>query len=135
MTIGCNMIRVNWDEVEAVKTKLFREGASENFELIVVIVYHNESKFEKISIKLIQLDKTLFTISEDKNVKAAYVYDITLKVPYLKCEAPDKVNVFETVSNLGHEGVLRDFNKMPEDEKAVWLEITLARIQHYLHYQ
>ncbi len=127
------MIRINWDEVEATKAKLFREGATDAFEMVVVILYHTKSKCERIQIRLGQLERSLFDLGDDHNVKGIFLYDIGMKRPYLKCEAPERVNILETVPNSGHPNILLDFNQMSPEGREVWVEIALSRLQHYIH--
>lgn len=127
------MIRINWDEVEATKAKLFREGATEAFEMVVVVLYYSKSKCDKIPIRLGQLERSLFDLGDDHNIKGVFLYDIGMKQPYLKCESPDRASILETVPNSGHPNILLDFNKMSPEGRDVWVEIAFSRLQHYIH--
>ena len=129
------MIRINWDEVEATKAKLFREGATNAFEMVVVILYHSRSECEKIQIRLGQLERSLFDLGDDQNIRGLFLYDVHMKQPYLKCEAPDRASILETVPNSGHPNILLDFHDMSPEGRDVWLEIALSRLQHYMSFQ
>jgi len=129
------MIKINWDEVEAAKTKLFREGATDAFEMMVVVMFHSRSECEKIQVRLGQLEQSLFDLGENQNIRGIFLFDIAMKHPYLKCESPDRINVLETVPSSGHPNILLDFNKMSPEGRDVWLEIALSRLQHYMTYQ
>lgn len=129
------MIKINWVEVEATKAKLFREGATEAFEMVVVVLYYNRSECEKIQIRLGQLESSLFDLGDDQDIKGIFLFDLGMKHPYLKCEAPERANVLETVPNSGHPNVLLDFHTMSPEGRNVWLEIAFSRLQHYISYQ
>lgn len=126
------MIRINWTEVEATKAKLLREGASDAFELVVIVFYYTKSKCEKTKIRLDQLERFLFDLEDNQDIKGIFLYDIEMKKPYLKCEEPNHVSALETVPNSGHPNVLLDFNKMSPEARDVWLEIAVSNTQHYL---
>lgn len=129
------MIRINWDEVEATKAKLFREGATEAFEMVVVVLYHTRSECDKIQIRLGQLEKSLFDLGDDNNVRGVFLFDVAMKHPYLKCEEPERANHLETVPNSGHPNILLDFKSMSPEGRDVWVEIALSRLQHYISHQ
>ncbi len=126
------MIRINWTEVEATRAKLFREGATDAFELVVIVFYYSRSKCDKIQIRLGQLEQSLFDIGGDQDVKGIFLFDIAMGKPYLKCEEPDRVSALETVPNSGHPDIVKDFGKMTPEGKDVWIEIALAELQHYI---
>lgn len=126
------MIRINWDEVEAIKNQLLSKGATYALELVVIVFYHNKPDSDKIQIYLGQLEESLYQIGEDANVKSVFLYDITLKKPYLKCEEPDRVSALESVPNSGHPDVLAEFGKMSPEARDVWVEIAMSQQQHYV---
>ena len=126
------MIRINWSEVEATKAKLFRDGATDAFELVVIVFYYTKSKCDKIQIRLGQLEASLFDLGGNQDVKGIFLYDIEMRKPYLKCEEPNRVSALETVPSSGHPNVLLEFNKMTPEGRDVWLEIALSRLQHYI---
>lgn len=126
------MIKINWSEVEATKAKLFRDGATDAFEMVVIVLYYTKSECDKIQIKLGQLEESLFDLGGDQDVKGIFLYDIEMKKPYLKCEEPDRVSALETVPNSGHPNILLEFNRMSPAGRSVWVEIALSRLQHYI---
>ena len=126
------MIRINWSDVEATKNKLLQNGANNSFELIIMILYHKRQECDRVQIRLEDLERALFEIGSNRDVKGIFLYDISLKVPYLKCEEPDQVNDLETVPNSGHPNILIDFNNMSPEARDVWIEIALAQQQHYV---
>jgi hypothetical protein len=126
------MIKINWSEVEATKAKLFRDGATDAFEMVVIVLYYTKSECDKIQIRLGQLEESLFDLGGDKDVKGIFLYDIEMKKPYLKCEEPDRVSALETVPNSGHPNILLEFNRMSPAGRSVWVEIALSRLQHYI---
>ena len=127
------MIKIDWDEVEATKAKLFREGKNDAFEMVVIILYHKRSECEKIPIRWGQLEKSLFDLGDDQSIKGIFLYDIGMKQPYFKCETPERANILETVPSSGHPSVLLEFKDMSPEGRAVWVEIALSRIQHYIY--
>jgi hypothetical protein len=129
------MIRINWDEVEATKAKLFREGATEAFEMVIVVLYHTRSECDKIQIRLGQLERSLFDIGDNNNVRGIFLFDVGMKHPYLKCEEASRASHLETVANSGHPNILLDFKSMSVEGRDVWVEIALARLQHYISHQ
>jgi len=126
------MIHINWGEVEATKVKLFRSGATNSFELVIIVFYYSKSTCDKIPIKLGQLEKLLFDIGDNQDVKGIFLYDIEMKKPYLKCEEPNHVNALEIAPSSGHPGVILEFDKMSPEGRDVWLEIAFSRLQHYV---
>ena len=127
-------VKINWNDVEATKVRLFREGATEAFEMVVIVLYHTKSECDKIPIRLGQLERSLFDLGDDQNIKSIFLYDISMKQPYLKCEALERVNILETVPNSGHPNILLEFNEMSPEAREVWVEIALSRLQHYIHH-
>lgn len=126
------MIRINWSEIEATKAKLFRDGATDAFELIVIVFYYSRSKSDKIQVRLGQLEQSLFDIGDNQDVRGIFLFDIEMKKPYFKCEEPNRVNVLETVPSSGHPNILLEFDKMSPEGRDVWLDIALSRLQHYI---
>lgn len=126
------MIKINWNEVEATKTKLFRDGATKDFALVVIILYNSKSECQRENITLKELEQFLFDIGSDQDVKGVFLYDLEMKKPYFKCEEPDRVNVFESVPNSGHSNVLVEFKEMLPEARDVWTEIAIANAQHYI---
>lgn len=126
------MIRINWDEVELVKTKLFRSGATDAFEMMIIIFFNTKSRCDKRPVTLGDLEKTLFDLSGDENIKGLFLYDIAVKQPYLKCEKLSHVNAVETVPDSGHLNVLSDFGNMTSEGRDVWMEIMMSELQHYM---
>jgi len=126
------MIRIDWDEVEATKAKLLREGATDALEMVVIVLYYTKSECDKIQIRLGQLEKSLFDLGGNEDVKGIFLYDIEVRKPYLKCEEPNRVSALETVPNSGHPTILLEFNKMPPEGRDVWVEIALSKLQHYI---
>ncbi len=126
------MIRINWSEVEAAKNRLSRDGATGSFQMVIIILYHSKSSADRKQIKLGELEASLFAIASDQDVKAVFLYDIEMKKPYLKCEAIEHANVLETVPLSGHPGVLLEFDNMSPQGRDVWVDITLAELQHYV---
>lgn len=126
------MIRIDWDEVELVKTKLFRSGAADTFEMVIIIFYDTKSKCDKLPVMLGDLEEALFELSGDENIKGLFLYDIEMKQPYLKCEKLSHVNAIETVPDSGHLNVLSDFGNMTSEGRDVWLEIMMSELQHYM---
>ncbi len=127
------MIRISWDEVELVKTKLFRSGAADNFEMVIIIFYDRKSKCDKLPIMLGNLEEALFDLSGDENIKGLFLYDIEMKQPYLKCEKPCHINTIEAPPDSGHMNILSDLGKMTSEGRDVWMEITMSELQHYLY--
>jgi len=125
-------IRINWVEVEATKTRLLHNGATNSFEMMIIVLYYSKSTCDKIQIKLGQLEAFLYDLGSDQNVKGIFLYDVEMKQPYLKCEEPNRVNILESVPNSGHPNILLEFNKMTTEARDVWTEIAFAELQHYV---
>jgi len=126
------MIKINWSEVEAVKVKLLQGGATDSLELLVIVFYHNTPSCDKINIQLGQIEKVLFELGSNDQVKGVCLYDITMKKPYFQCEEPTRINGLETIPNSGHHNIVLEFDKMSDEARDVWLEIALAQSQHYV---
>ena len=126
------MVRINWEDVTATKEKLFRDGATDAFELTIVVFYYSKSECDKVHIHLGQLEEALFDIVDDQNVKGIFLFDAQIQKPYLRCEGPDRVNALESVPSTGHPNILLEFDKMSQEGRDVWIEITLAGLQHYI---
>jgi hypothetical protein len=124
------MIKINWAEVHAAKTKLFSDGETNSFEMVIIVLYYSKSECDRIQITLDQLEQALFDIGSNRDVKGVFLYDIDLKKPYLKCEEPDRANVLESVPNAGHPNVVKEFNEMTAEARDVWAKITIANVQH-----
>jgi len=127
------MIRINWSEVESVKTQLLRGGAADTLEMIVIIFYHNRSDCDKLQIKLEQLEEVLFDVGSNQNVKGVFLYDLAMKKPYLKCEEVDRTSALESVPLSGHPNVVTEFGKMSPEARDVWVEIAIAQQQYYVN--
>jgi hypothetical protein len=126
------MIRIDWSEVEAVKNKLLRSGAAETLEMAVIVFYHHKSECDKMQIKLHQLEEILFKLSSDRQTKGIFLFDITMRKPFLRYEESERTGVGEEVPNSGHRSVVADFSKMSPEAKSVWLEIAFAQQHHYV---
>jgi len=127
------MIRINWSEVESVKTQLLRGGATDSHEMTVIIFYHNRSDCDKLQIQLAELEEALFDIGSNHNVKGLFLYDLAMKKPYLKCEEVDRASALESVPLSGHPSVVTSFGKMSPEARDVWIEIAIAQQQHYVN--
>ena len=127
------MIRINWSEVEATKFRLLQSGATDSLEMMVIVFYHNKSDCSKLQIKLGELEKVLFDLGSDENVRGVFLYDIGIKKPYFRCEESLRGSGIETVPVSGHPNVIIDFNKMSPEAKNVWLEITMSQQYHYVN--
>ena len=126
------MVRINWEEVTAAKDKLLRDGATDTFELVIIIFYYSRSECDKVQVQLGQLEQALYDIVDDQNIKGVFLFDAQIKKPYLRCEGPDRVNALETVPSHGHPNIVLEFDKMSPESRDVWLEITLAGLQHHI---
>lgn len=126
------MIKIDWGEVEDTKERLRREGATNSFQMVIIVLYHSKSGADRVKIRLEQLEAELFSVANNSDVKSIFLYDVEMKKPYLKCEEADRANILETVPQSGHPQILLEFDEMPPEGRDVWLDITLAEVQHYL---
>lgn len=125
-------IRINWSEVGAMKAKLLRDGATDAFEIMIIVFYYTKPECDRFQVELGQLEESLFELGGNQNVKGIFLYDVDMRRPYLKCEEPDRVSALESVPNSGHPNILLEFNKMTPQGRDVWVEIALSRLQHYI---
>lgn len=125
------MIKIDWSEVEATKDRLLRSGMTDSYEMMIIVFYHDKLGCDKIQIRLANLEQALFDIGSDENVKGIFLYDVTMRKPFFKCQEPDRVSALEAVPNSGHPNVLLDFRDMSPEARDVWLEIAIAQEQHY----
>lgn len=126
------MIKINWSEVEATKNQLLRNGATDSFEMMIIIFYHTKHDCDKIQIQLGSLEKTLFEICANLDVKGIFLYDAAMKKPYFKVQEADRVNELEEVPSSGHAFVITEFNKMSPRARHVWVKIAISQQQHYI---
>lgn len=130
------MIRIDWNEVEAAKSRLLQSGATEAMEMVIIVFYFNKLDSDKIQVRLGQLEKALWNLSSNRQVKGIFLYDATLTKPFLKCEAVEKTTgLGEVVPNSGHCSIVADFGKMSPEARDVWLEIAFSQQQHYVSEQ
>ena len=127
------MIKINWAEVSNLKSLLKRQGQDDAYELVVMILYHNNQDSDRIQVALDQLEQLLFTLESDRRVRSLFLYDLDLQRPFLKIQEAEQVNALETVPNSGHPSVVRDFNEMPPEAKQVWVEITYSKLLQHLN--
>jgi len=126
------MIKINWSEVDNLKTILMQQGQTEAFEMVVVVLYSTKSSCDKVQVKLGSLEESLFSIGGDRNVRGILLYDIEMKRPYLRFCEEARVNTLETVSGSGHPNLILEFKNMTSEARDVWVEITMSRLQHFL---
>lgn len=126
------MIKIDWSEVDATKNRLLQSGMTDSYEMMIIVFYHNRIDCDKIQVRLANLEEAFFEIGSNESVKGIFLYDITMKRPFYKCQEPDRVSALESVPNSGHPHVLTDFGSMSPEARDVWVEIAIAQQQHYV---
>lgn len=126
------MIKIDWSEVEATKDQLLRSGATDSFEMMIIVFYHDKHDCDKIQVRLANLEAALFEIGSNESVKGVFIYDVAMKKPYFKCQEPDRVSALEVVPTSGHPNVLTEFDKMSPEAREVWVDIAMSQQQHYV---
>lgn len=126
------MIKINWTEVTNLKTLLQRQGATDEFELVVMILYHAKQESDRMRVQLDDLEELLFSIESDRKVRGVFLYDIDIKKPFLRFREDENVSPLESIPNSGHPNVILEFGKMSPEARDVWMEITYAKIQQHL---
>jgi len=126
------MIKINWTEVSNLKTLLQSQGATSNFELVVMILYHSQTESDRVRVQLEDLDGLLFSIESDRRVRGVFLYDTEIKKPFLRFREAEQVSSLEITPDSGHPNVVLEFNKMSPEARDVWVEITYVKLLQHL---
>lgn len=127
-----NSLRINWDEVSALKTRLMRSGATHNFELVIIVFYNTKAECDKIKVKLSQLERSLFDIGDNRDVSGVFLYDVQIRHPYWKCERMESNPASENIPSSGHSNVILEWNNMSRECRDVWFNITMQQLAQYM---
>lgn len=126
------MVKINWSEVEATKDQLLRSGATDSFEMMIIVFYHSKHDCDRVQVRLANLEQALFDIVANSDVKGVFLYDAAMKKPYYKAQEADRVSELETAPVSGHPSVLAEFDKMTPEARDVWLEISMSQQAHHV---
>ena len=126
------MIKINWSDVDNFQSLMQRQGIPDAQEFSIIILYNGKRDSERHQVKLSSIQNALFDISDNKQVRGVYVYDLECKRVFLRFLSTNQVNTLETAPASGHPQVLLGFGDMTPEGRDVWLDITEAALQQYL---